>query len=202
MIEQLFGSKTRVKLLQLFYSNPNRSFYVRELTRKIDEQINSVRRELSNLLSIGIIVSDNTNNRLYYEVNQKYEYFTPLQQIFGGGVKKELKKNIAEPENQTGVTDAGLKSVGHIDLAVLTGQFTRDETSGIDFLIVGEVNPNALQKYIDQLETKENKSIRYTVMSLPDFQYRQQIRDRFAVAIAQSKKQTLVDIHNLLQEEA
>jgi predicted transcriptional regulator len=202
MIEQLFGSKTRVKLLQLFYSNPNRSYYVRELTRKIDEQINSVRRELSNLLSIGIIVSDNTNNRLYYEVNQKFEYFTPLQQIFGGGITKDLKKNSpTEPVNETGVTDAGLKQVGHIDLALLTGQFTRDEMSGIDILIVGEVNPNALQKYIDQLETKENKSIRYTVMSLPDFQYRQQIRDRFAVAIAQSKKQVLVDIHNLLQEE-
>src|SRR5690606_25249071 len=85
MVEQLFGSKTRVKLLRLFYSNPNRSFYVREITRKIDEQINSVRRELSNLLSIGIISSDNTNNRLYYEVNQDYEYYQPLSMIFGGG---------------------------------------------------------------------------------------------------------------------
>src|SRR5580700_4053471 len=92
MIEQLFGSKTRVKLLQLFYSNPNRSYYVREITRKIDEQINSVRRELSNLLSIGIILSDNTNNRLYYEVNQKFEFYDPLQQIFGGGVKKSAPK--------------------------------------------------------------------------------------------------------------
>src|SRR3954447_26744701 len=86
MIEQLFGSKTRVKLLQLFYSNPNRSFYVREITRKIDEQINSVRRELANLLSIGIISSDTNNNRLYYEVNQTYEYYKPLAAIFGGGV--------------------------------------------------------------------------------------------------------------------
>src|SRR5829696_7909377 len=84
MIDQLFGSKTRVKLLQLFYSNPNRSFYVREITRKIDEQINSVCRELSNLLSIGIISSDTTNNRLYYEVNQEYEYYKPLAAIFGG----------------------------------------------------------------------------------------------------------------------
>src|ERR1700676_5528197 len=84
MIEQLFGSKTRVKLLQLFYSNANRPFYVREITRKIDEQINSVRRELSNLLSIGIITSDANNNRLYYEVNQKYNYYAPLAQIFGG----------------------------------------------------------------------------------------------------------------------
>src|SRR5207302_62720 len=105
MIEQLFGSKTRVKLLQLFYSNPNRSFYVREITRKIDEQINSVRRELSNLLSIGIITSDATQNRLYYEVNQDYQYYKPLAQIFGGmkiaapaeekTAKKESKKSTA-----------------------------------------------------------------------------------------------------------
>ena len=84
MFEQLFGSKTRVKLLGLFFTNPNRSFYVREITRKIDEQINSVRRELANLLSIGIITSDANNNRLYYEVNQSYEHYKPLAAIFGG----------------------------------------------------------------------------------------------------------------------
>lgn len=195
MIEQLFGSKTRVKLLQLFYSNPNRSFYVREITRKIDEQINSVRRELGNLLSIGIITSDNTNNKLYYEVNQKYEYYRPLQEIFGGGVKPTKKTDDA-------ADDAGqdLKSVGHVELAVYTGQFTRDDSVNIDFLVVGDVNQNALQKYVDQLEKQESKSIRYTVMSPADFRYRQQIRDRFAVSIQQAKKQVLVDMHNLLAE--
>ncbi len=200
MIEQLFGSKTRVKLLQLFYSNPNRSFYVREITRKIDEQINSVRRELSNLLSIGIITSDNTNNKLYYEVNQKFEYYDPLQQIFGGGVRKTAKKTTAVAGSEDDTVDSDLRAVGHIDLAVYTGQFTRDETAGVDILIVGEVNSNALQKYIDQLEAKENKALRYTSMSLSDFKYRQQIRDRFATAIAHSKKQVLVDLHNLLGE--
>jgi hypothetical protein len=51
------------------------------------------------------------------------------------------------------------------------------------------------------MEAKENKAIRYAVMSLADFQYRQQIRDRFATAIKQSKKQILVDKHNLLSPE-
>src|SRR5688572_9794793 len=83
MIEQLFGSKTRVKLLYLFFGNPNRSFYVREITRKIDEQINSVRRELANLLSVGIISSDNSTNRLYCEVNNKYEFYKALNAMFG-----------------------------------------------------------------------------------------------------------------------
>lgn len=197
MIEQLFGSKTRVKLLQLFYSNPNRSFYVREITRKIDEQINSVRRELSNLLSIGIITSDNTNNKLYYEVNQKFEYYRPLQEIFGGGIKKVRKAATADEE----ATETDLKSVGHVDLAVYTGQFTRDESAGVDLLVVGEINRNALKKYVKELEAQENKAIRYSVMSLNDFKYRQQIRDRFATAIQHAKKQVLVDEHGLLSNK-
>ena len=197
MIEQLFGSKTRVKLLQLFYSNPNRSFYVREITRKIDEQINSVRRELSNLLSIGIITSDNTNNKLYYEVNQTFEYFEPLQKIFGNNANRSLDKSDIEQDLEA---ELSLKAIGHIDLAVYTGTFTRDDSAGVDVLIVGDVNPNALQKYIDGLEANENKSLRYAVMSLADFQYRQQIRDRFATAIAKAKKQVLVDSHNLLTD--
>lgn len=197
MIEQLFGSKTRVKLLQLFYSNPNRSFYVREITRKIDEQINSVRRELSNLLSIGIIVSDSNNNRLYYEVNQKFKYYAPLQQIFGGGVNKTIKKTPSQPEGEMVSTD-DLNSVGHIELAVFTGQFTRDDTAGVDLLVVGDVNPNALSKYVNDLEKKENKSIRYAVMNLSEFQYRQEIRDRFASSIERAKKQVIVDNQGLL----
>lgn len=198
MVEQLFGSKTRVKLLQLFYSNPNRSFYVREITRKIDEQINSVRRELSNLLSIGIITSDNTNNKVYYEVNQKFEYFDPLQQIFGGGVNKSIGKK-ADSEEVEGIEEQ-LKAVGHVELAVFTGQFTRDESVGVDILIVGEVNTNALGKFVDELEKQENKTLRYTSMKLRDFKYREQIRDRFLTDILKAKKQIIVDTNDLLTE--
>jgi hypothetical protein len=170
VIEQLFGSKTRVKLLQLFYSNPNRAFYVREITRKIDEQINSVRRELSNLLSIGIITSDATNNRLYYEVNQEYEFYKPLAMVFGGlkvpkttaapkaDDKKPAKKAAAEEPviPKTDVAEEhsmakGFRGLGKVDLALLTGQFTRDDSSGIDVLIVGDVNQAKADKFISEL---------------------------------------------------
>jgi predicted transcriptional regulator len=197
MVEQLFGSKTRVKLLQLFYSNPNRSFYVREITRKIDEQINSVRRELANLLNIGIITSDNTDNKLYYEVNQKYEYFEPLQQIFGGGKRKAATKKTAVASEQVDEEDE-FKALGHVNLLVYTGQFTRDESAGIDLLVVGDVNKNAVAKYVAELEAKEGKDIRYTAMNLSDFQYRQTIKDRFISQVLHAKKQVVVDTDNLL----
>lgn len=190
MIEQLFGSKTRVKLLQLFFSNPNRSFYVREITRKIDEQINSVRRELANLLSIGILASDTNNNRLYYEVNQKYEYYKQLAAIFGGGKVGKTDKVATEEE---GSGEATIKTLGNIELALYTGQFTRDESSGIDLLIVGDINQTKLGKFISELEAKEGKEIRYTVFTNDEFRYRQQVKDRFLSNILASKKQILID---------
>lgn len=193
MIEQLFGSKTRVKLLQLFYSNPNRSFYVREITRKIDEQINSVRRELANLLSVGIISSDTNNNRLYYEVDQDYEYYAPLSAIFGNGVMPEVKEG-AEKETAA----HPLKGVGNVVLAVFTGQFTRDETSGIDFLVVGDVNPTQIAKYVSELESEEGKEIRYAVMTPDEFTYRRQINDRFLSMVLESKIQVVVDKNHLV----
>jgi hypothetical protein len=196
VIEQLFGSKTRVKLLQLFYSNPNRSFYVREITRKIDEQINSVRRELANLLSIGIISSDNNNNRLYYEVNQKYEHYKPLAAIFGGN-KFTADVSVAG----SGDDKKAFKAVGNIDLVVLTGQFTRDETSGVDVLIVGDINKTQLSKLITDMEAKEGKELRYVSMPNNEFSYRKQVNDRFLSTIMSAKKQILIDKQGLLNED-
>lgn len=195
MIEQLFGSKTRVKLLQLFYGNPNRSFYVREMTRRIDEQINSVRRELSNLLSIGIISSETTNNKLYYEVNQKYEFYEPLSAIFGG--KDKPKQDASEKDEN--VSDE-LRALGRVDLAVLTGKFTRDERSGADLLMVGDINQTQLNKYIEELEKKEGKEISFAVMPTKEFIYRRRVNDRFLSNVLESKKQVLVDKENLLSE--
>lgn len=203
MIEQLFGSKTRVKLLQLFYTNPNRSFYVREITRKIEEQINSVRRELANLQSIGIITSDTSNNKVYYEVNQQYDYFSPLSELFGGrpikskkGTKKQPKaveEELLKPDEAT-----DYKQLGQVEVLALMGQFTRDETSGVDVLVVGNVNQNAVQKYVTDLEEQEGKDLRYTIFTLDEFKYRLQIKDRFTSNVLLSKKQVLVDKHILL----
>lgn len=186
MVEQLFGSKTRVKLLHLFYSNPNRAFYVREITRKIDEQINSVRRELSNLLSIGIISSETTNNKLYYEVNQNYEYHKPLATIFGDS---QTKSSVDKDDEDKG----DLKPLGRVDIAVLTGQFTRDDRSGVDFLVVGDINHTQLAKYVEDLEKREGKEVRYVAMPPKEFSYRQKMNDRFVMTIFESKKQILVD---------
>ena len=207
MFEQLFGSKTRVKLLSLFYSNPNRAFYVREITRKINEQINSVRRELSNLLSIGIITSEANNNRLYYEVDQKYQHYRPLAMIFGGvlanaPVKKETTAKTTAPVKTADVTPQhplakSIRATGKVDLALLTGQFTRDDSAGVDVMLVGDLNQAKVANFIAELEKAENKELRWVTMSEADYKYRLQIHDRFISNMLAAKKQVIINNQDL-----
>lgn len=201
MIDQLFGSKTRVKLLQLFYSNPNRSFYVREITRKVDEQINSVRRELANMLSIGIITSDSSNNKLYYEVNQKYEHYESLRSIFGSTSAVTSAKEKEGDDEETNVV-AQLRLLGSVELAFLSGVFTRDELSPVDILIVGDVNRTRLRKFISTMEKEEGRELRYSSMDGDEFDYRTDVHDRFIANSLNSKKTILIDDRGLFSSRA
>lgn len=196
MIEQLFGSKTRVKLLHLFYTNPNRSFYVREITRKIDEQINSVRRELSNLLSIGIIKSDSSGNRLYYEVNQKYSHYDALKSIFSGISKKEKASSKGSGDDLA----SKLRATGAVELALLTGIFVREDHLPVDILVVGDVNHNKLQKLMTELEVEESRPVRYAVFNRDEYDYRRSLNDRFLNTILGAKRSVLID--NIEPEKA
>lgn len=196
MIDALFGSKTRVKLLHLFLNNPGRAFYVREITRKIDEQINSVRRELANMLSIGIIKSENSNNRLYYEVNQEYAHYAPLKAIFGNS---ELASEAVEAVDGNDWSKQ-FKALGDVRVALLSGQLVHGSTSDVDVVLAGNINKTQAKKFIKELEADESKSLNYTVMSYEDFYYRLSIRDRFVTSIIGGKHTILADSEHILSD--
>jgi hypothetical protein len=126
-----------------------------------------------------------------------------LQEIFGGSLKKPKGKitttdNIILPVN--GFTDnSDIKSLGNVEVAVYTGQFTRDESTGVDVFLVGDINQAKLAKFMAELEAKEGKELRYTQLSLGDFHYRLQINDRFVSNVIRAKKQVLIDKHNALK---
>ena len=81
MLEQLFGSRTRTKLLYLFLENPEDPFFVREITREIKERINSVRRELDNLEKFGLITSKTENQKKYYSLDKNFVLYNELKSL-------------------------------------------------------------------------------------------------------------------------
>lgn len=195
MIDALFGSKTRVKLLHLFLSNPGRAFYVREITRKIDEQINSVRRELANMLNVGIIKSENSNNKLYYEVNQEYVHYEPLRQIF---VAAPSESRALKEVESAGDWVSRLKPLGDVRIAVLSGKLVHGSESEVDVLLAGSINKTQAKKFVKELEEDENKQLNYAVMEYQDFYYRLSIKDRFVMSVINTKHTVIADTEQIL----
>lgn len=197
MIDALFGSKTRVKLLHLFMNNPGKSFYVREITRLIDEQINSVRRELANMLKVGVILSDSADNKLYYEVNQRYEFYVPFRAIFAD----EKMKVPTAVDAEGGDWRQLVKGLPHLRLAISAGLLERGSTSNVDLLLVGNVPAGKAKEAIKAIEDHEGREINYTVMKYEEFYYRLSVRDRFITKIIQGKHSVLVDTDKLLTNQ-
>lgn len=194
MIDALFGSKTRVKLLHLFLNNPGKSFYVREITRLIDEQINSVRRELANMLEVGIILSENRDNKLYYEINQRYEYYVPFRAIFADQKIEPVK---GESSREAG-WQKKLQVIPNLRVAIAAGALVKGSASAVDLLLVGSVSQSKVDEAIKAIESAVGREVSYSKITYDEFYYRLSVRDRFISDILTNKHVVLVDVDNVL----
>jgi len=198
MLEQLFGSKTRVALLKLFFENPDKAYFVRELTRAINAQINSVRRELENLVNLGIVevienppvrdvkewedVPKGLNRKKFYQLNSLFILREELSSLFSKShlmLEKDLMNQLASLDNSY--------------LTVMTGFFASLEEQSVDILFVGSIPRQELATLIKGYEQKLGREINYTVMPLKEFEYRREITDKFLYDILVNPKIVLVD---------
>ncbi len=164
VLKQLFTSRARAKLLTIFLLNPEREFFIRELTRELDEQINSIRRELDNLKKIGLLKSRMRNRKKYYHVNKNFIIYNELRSIIIKSVN--TKENIIKK----------IGKLGKIEFLLLSGVFV-DKDSPVDMLIVGDVEREKLQSFLDSIESK--RPIKYSILTKDDFLYRIKCNDKF-----------------------
>ena len=181
MLKSFFGSKTRVKLLGLFLLHPKNEYFIRELTRSLKEQINSIRRELNNLKKIGLLKSYTKNRKKYFYLNEEFS------------LVNELKAMFAKVEQPNRALVERVASLGAVDFLLLSGQFV-GKKSEVDVLVVGELDRAALKKGIE--ENVDGKKVKYVVMSLADFLYRLDCRDAFTLGLV-SDRSNLTPINGI-----
>ncbi|MBU3956658.1 helix-turn-helix domain-containing protein [Patescibacteria group bacterium] len=167
-------SKVRVKLLQTFLYQPDEIFYVRQLVRKVGEEINAVRRELSRMEKANIVKKEPRGNRLYYYFNRDHLLYEDLLSMVHKtvGLGKEIIKNKSK--------------LGRVKLVMFSGRFARrlpTEEGGVDLLVVGDINMQTLVKLVRTEEAKLEREINYTVMTKDEFNFRKKKRDPFLQGI-------------------
>jgi len=193
MLEHLFGSRTRVKLLSLFLRSPEEPIFVREITRRVGTQINAVRRELSNLHKLGLIIEVEEKldgpkksrapglKKKFYKVNPEFRLFNELsalllraQALYEGRLDQEIPK------------------LGDVRYLAFLGVFL-GQKAPVDVFIVGTINENAMKRLINEAEKSLGYEINYSVMSFEDYRYRKDMTDKFLYAILEGQKHVVLD---------
>ncbi len=193
MLEELFVSRVRVKILQLFLSSSQDSlFHVREIVRRVSEEINAVRRELARMEKYGMVSSEWRANRRLYHFRRDYLYYRELLSLvvkttgIGGNLIKKKPK------------------LGKIKFAFISTKFIKGKKSesgdDVDLLVVGNIVLPELQSVISDEQAKREAEINYSFMDEAEFKFRVKRRDPFILGIlVQPKIMLLGDEDELLE---
>jgi len=162
--------------------NPGREMYVREIARTTKENINSIRRELTNLEGIGLLKSERRGNLKYYVVNKKMPIYNELASIIlkTEGVAKELRDSLSE--------------IG-VEVAFIYGSFANMKAgvdSDIDVFIIGEVDEDELIIKIGAIEKELSREINYVLFTVKEFKEREKNKDPFIVNVLRESKIRLI----------
>lgn len=182
MLQYFITSKTKRKLLKLFVLHPEKSFYVREIEKLIQEPVAAVRRELGYLEKAGFLRSRKEGILKYFEVNRSFPFYP------------ELKKMVYSTIGLGDYLKEKLHYVDSVDLAFIYGSVAKDEESqqsDIDLLIVGTIVPRNLHEVISAIEKEVGREINYTLMTRKEFNERVKRNDPFVTRILQEEKMLL-----------
>ena len=192
-------------MIKLFLSNPERMFYVRELTRLTDSLINSIRRELDNLLEVGLIevvtpeqengsvpkiveetATRGVNAKKYYRLNKRNIFKNELDALFCKN-KMMIEKRFAEK----------IKEVGQVNYLALSGIFVDNRKSPTDLVVIGSFEKKDMIRAINRFEQEIGKRIKFTIMDLKEYKLRHDIADRFLLDILDESQQDLIIVNQL-----
>lgn len=192
MLEHLFGSKTRLKVLKFFLANPDKDFFVREISRKLNLPLNAIRRELENLSSLQVVMAgekkeslDKTpgaEKRRYYRLNNQGHLNKELENLL-------IKDKFSKEQNFI----SSLKNLNGAEFLLLSGHFVGIKESPVDILLVGTVLPKDLEKIIKNFEKETEEELRYTLMKTKEFIFRRDVADKFLSDVLSNKHLILID---------
>ena len=147
----LISSKTRIRLLVRFFFNPETRSYLRELAKEFNVSTNSVREELNQLTSTGLLKSEKSGRQVFYTANQKHPLFP------------ELKSMVSKVMGIDQVIDSIVNRLGDLERAYLIDDYAEGKDTGIiDLLLIGNIN----QYHLNDLSRKTERHIKRKIRSL------------------------------------
>jgi predicted nucleotidyltransferase len=178
-ISRLFKSKARTAIFQLYFTNTEISYYLRQLERIFGIPVSILRKELVRLEEEGVFLSERKGNLLYYRLNTSYPLF------------EELKSIVRKTIGVEGLLRDAMTEIEGIDKAFIYGSFAKGKekaSSDVDLCVIGGVDEDQLIEKINGIETSINREINYTLFAPKEFKKRIRDKDGFILDLINGNK--------------
>ena len=187
ILEILFGSKVRVKVLKFLFRNYPNDFAAPELTKRIQESGPATKKEVALLAKIKLIKKSSLGR---YVLNSNFEFFGELKELI-------MKSSPAEKDRLV----RRIYKLGRIKLALLSGIFltngntaTGNDNSVTDLFIVGDdISKEKLRTFLKALEAEVGREIRLSIMDKEEFEYRYGMFDRFVRVMLEGPHEKIIN---------
>lgn len=190
ILEKLFGSGARVKLLRFFLLSPEKIFEPKEAAKILRVFSGSVSKEARFLLSIGflkkasrtdVFVKKNKNKSKIIkkrikgiQLSPTFPYLLALRNLIVGALPASREKMLKFFKNK-----------GKIKLLVLGGVFAGDfaedilsDAQKLDLLVAGEVKRGPVERFIKKVEAEVGKELNWTLLGTREFEQRFAMHDK------------------------
>ncbi|PKO20415.1 MAG: hypothetical protein CVU38_20215 [Chloroflexi bacterium HGW-Chloroflexi-1] len=190
MLELIFSSAARVKVLALLLLNPQTSFYQRQISVLTGTRIYAVQREVERLQTLGLLTRFPRGNQMHFQVNRDFFLYPELRSIF------------LKTVGMTALVGDALKVAENIALAFVYGSYAANQegaTSDIDLFVVGDLSSRALHTALQEAVKLAHREINYSLFSPAEFRAKAQGGDGFLQNVLASPKIFLVGDENVLR---
>ncbi|MEX2145207.1 MAG: hypothetical protein WD712_02430 [Candidatus Spechtbacterales bacterium] len=186
ILEKLFDSPSKLRLLKLFLRNPREKFSLSDIRKRTMLTTPSIKRELSKLQEIKLVKDSKrgSTDRVYF-LNYDFVFLGELQNLI-------LKSSPADEKKMMGK----IKGVGRMKMVVLSGVFMKPdrENSRTDILLVcNDINEKKFGKFMQNLEAEAGTELQYTIFTTDEFSYRYSMFDRFILDILEKPHKKLLN---------
>lgn len=182
ILENLFGSKERARLLRFFLQNPDQEYDYSEIMQR-NMLRGSVKKEIENLVKIKFISRHSRKGKLSYMLNQNFNFYPELKNL--------ISKSNIYPQCKS---IANVGKIGNVKLAAISGVFINYQKGKADMVIVGDdIRRARLKNLMASLEAEIGKEIDFVLMSSEEFKYRLNMMDKFILEFFDGPHEELIN---------
>ena len=175
----IIGDELRARLLRVFVFENERIFIPKEMQKIIKKSLADVQSELKYLEKDGIIIKKKLtkSQKEEKECRESSGYVYNLKYSHRDFLEKIVKESTP---SETEVLIKKITKIPGVCILITTGIFNNKKKSDVDMVIASnKENEKLLRDKIQEVEKEIGRELKCSLLSVNDFVFRMQTRDKF-----------------------